>query len=203
MSSSLTPAQPARGRPSAFNPDRAEKLINAIRGGAYQKQAAEHAGISYNTLRRWLIKAQSEEATPELIEFAAAIEKANADAEVAAVAKIRSIGNEGNWQALAWWLERRHPERWAKSDTARVEIVGMGEGHRGQIAGVDLTSAGIAALARRLATQAEEDEQDIVDAEVLDELEASLEEEEPVFPDESVRKSIDEFLEGDEDFDDE
>jgi hypothetical protein len=79
----------------------------------------------------------------------------------------------------------------------------MGEGHRGQIAGVDLTSAGIAALARRLATQAEEDEQDIVDAEVLDELEASLEEEEPVFPDESVRKSIDEFLEGDEDFDDE
>src|SRR5438876_975411 len=73
---SLTPAQPARGRPTAFNPDRAEKLINAIRGGAYQKQAAEHAGISYNTLRRWLIKAQSEEATPELIEFAQQIEDA-------------------------------------------------------------------------------------------------------------------------------
>lgn len=187
---SLTPPQPARGRPTAFNPDRAERLVNAIRGGAYLKQAAEHAGISYNTMRRWLIKAQGPDATEELIAFAKEVEKANADAEVAAVAKIRQIGNEGNWQALAWWLERRHPERWAKTDQARIELVGAGESSRTQINGVDLTRQGISNLALALTRRQEEDDQDIVDAEIIDELEASLEDEPEM---DEFRKSLDEF----------
>jgi hypothetical protein len=41
--------------------------------------------------------------------FAQAVEKAEADAEVRAVATVLKAAQKGTWQAAAWWLERRRP----------------------------------------------------------------------------------------------
>lgn len=159
---------PERGRPSKFNEERAEKLIQAVRGGNYLSTACKFSGISYNTLRRWTLKADEPGAPPEYAEFRDALEKAQADAEVAALAKISKAASEGAWQAAAWYLERSTPERWGKRDKTQVEITGEGGGPVKVVAGIELDHEHMAALAQRLANRAIEAEaEDIVDAELV------------------------------------
>lgn len=165
--------QPRRGRPSSFNQERAHRLISAVRGGNYLNASAQFAGISYGTLQRWLHKADDPDAPEEYRIFRDEILKAQADAEVSAVATIRKAGNEGSWQATAWWLERSKPERWSKKDTSTVEmqITGAGGGPVKIVAGMELTPEGMSALANRLAQRLAENkaDQDISDADIIEE----------------------------------
>ncbi len=48
-----------------------------------------------------------------------AIERSLAQAEVHAVLEIRKAGAK-NWQAAAWYLERRWPERWGRTSRERA-----------------------------------------------------------------------------------
>ena len=48
------------------------------------------------------------------VEFLEAVKKAEAEAEALRVSRISKAGKEGNWQADAWYLERRYPDRWGK-----------------------------------------------------------------------------------------
>ena len=47
-----------------------------------------------------------------------------AEAEVAAVARIKQAADNGTWQAASWLLERKHGERWGRNDKLRQEITG-------------------------------------------------------------------------------
>jgi len=47
-------------------------------------------------------------------DFAEAVARARAEAEIAAVARIRERAHDGTWQADAWFLERAFPERWGR-----------------------------------------------------------------------------------------
>jgi hypothetical protein len=51
-------------------------------------------------------------------DFRAAIKKAQARAEENALKRIQTASRK-QWQAAAWWLERKYPERWGKRE--RVE----------------------------------------------------------------------------------
>jgi hypothetical protein len=163
------------GRPSKFNEDRAERLLQAVRGGNYLEVAARFAGITYPTLRRWVLKADDPDAPPEYREFKEALEKARADAEVAALAKIQKAASDGAWQAAAWYLERSWPEKWGRRDTSRVELVGDGGGPVRVVAGIELDSGSMAALAQRLAARQLEDAQEVHEAQVITAYEAELE----------------------------
>lgn len=157
------------GAPSKFSEERAERLIQAVRGGNYLKTACAFAGIDYTTLRRWIHKADEPDAPPEYREFRDALEKARADAEVAALAKIQKAANEGQWQASAWFLERSMPERWARKEKTQLEITGEGGGPVKVVSGIELEPEAMAALARRLQARAiEGDAEDIVDAEIVE-----------------------------------
>lgn len=46
-------------------------------------------------------------------EFSEAVKKAASEAEVRNVLTIRDASAK-TWQAAAWWLERRYPEKWGK-----------------------------------------------------------------------------------------
>jgi len=92
--------------------------------------------------------------------------------------RIQKAGQEGVWQASAWFLERSFPERWAKRDTARVELVGEGGGPVRIVAGMQLDDANMAALAQRLQVRAEHDAQDARDQETLEILDAEIVEDE-------------------------
>jgi len=60
--------------------------------------------------------------------FVEAMEKAEADAEVADIALIRGAAGGGQWQAAAWIRERKNPERWGRRDASKVEVSGVGGG---------------------------------------------------------------------------
>jgi len=77
-----------------------ESFLNAVRSGSYLEIAAAHAGVD---LRRLLAVPGI---TPRL-------ETARATAEVREVALITQAASE-SWQAAAWLLERRAPERWGR-----------------------------------------------------------------------------------------
>lgn len=179
------------GRPTKLTPARTERLLQAVRLGAYIEQACEHADIDTDTLYEWLkqgdkaldlayerlrkleaeaILAQAEppkkrkallaaitprlqQAMPydedqatgtarrgvwkllnksgdeiarlaPLAEFSDAYKKASNEAELRALARITEHGKK-EWQAAAWLLERRNPERWGRR---RLEVVGNAGG---------------------------------------------------------------------------
>ena len=81
-------------------------FLAGVRLGAPIRTAARAAGVSDDSIARW------RETDPS---FADAIKKAEADAVLKAVGLIRAASAK-NWTAAAWFLERRHPEDWAKRD---------------------------------------------------------------------------------------
>lgn len=117
------------GRPSKFTPEVVDRLLNAIRAGATYEVACDHAGIAYSTLRSWIVAAEESRNDQAKMDLLEAIKKAEADAEVANIALIRKAASDGQWQAAAWILERRHPERWARRErtdqqhSGQVEII--------------------------------------------------------------------------------
>lgn len=103
-----------------------EKIVGYLRAGAYVETAAAAAGISKQTLYTWLRRAVDEnEEDPIFAKFAAAVEEAQALAEVRDIALIGKAA-ETQWQAAAWRLERKSPERWGRKD--RVELSGKNGG---------------------------------------------------------------------------
>ena len=131
------------GRPSKYTPERAQQITDALAAGNTRKASAAHAGIGENTLGDWLRRFR---------DFRDAIEKAEAEAELAHVATIRAAAHDGTWQASAWWLERRRSDDWGKRD--RLEII-----------------SSVRDLARRAGLSAEDEARAVQEAEqVLQEL---------------------------------
>lgn len=108
------------GRPSKLTPALQAKLCDAIRAGNFLEPAASFAGIDESTLHRWL-KRGARERKGARHDLAMAVDKATADSETLAVARISKEGSEGSWQAEAWLLERRFPERWGRRERHEVK----------------------------------------------------------------------------------
>lgn len=111
------------GRPTALTPDVQNQIVAALQRGSYLETAASFAGIHKATLHAWLAKAAKLKASdlpiiqPEnqrLVEFHDAVEKAMAESEVRDVQAIDTAAQNGQWQAAAWKLERKHHARWGR-----------------------------------------------------------------------------------------
>lgn len=107
------------GRPTKLNPELQEKICQAIRAGNYIETAAAYAGVNKSTLYDWL-KRGGRAKSGKYKEFSNAVEKALAEAEVRDVFIIGKAAEE-NWQAAAWRLERKFPERWGRKERLRSE----------------------------------------------------------------------------------
>lgn len=114
------------GRPTKLDERTQEKIISAIKAGNYIETAAAYAGISKNTLYEWLKRGEREKQRVEksnkakikkseeiYVIFTDAVEKALAEAEMRDVLIIGKAA-EKEWQAAAWRLERKFPDRWGK-----------------------------------------------------------------------------------------
>ena len=113
-------------RPTKLNFDTHNKIITAIRAGNYIETAAAYAGINKSTLYEWLKRGEREKqrvaknpryrirkSEKIYVEFSNAVEKALAEAEIRDVAIIAKAAEE-QWQAAAWRLERKFPDRWGR-----------------------------------------------------------------------------------------
>ncbi len=100
-----------------YSPEVQERIVQALRIGAFIPTAAKYAGVSGGTLWRWMAEGKADEKSPyrELYE---AVEKARAGCETHLLGLVYKAAQDGTWTAAAWLLERRHARRWAKKDLA-------------------------------------------------------------------------------------
>ena len=113
-------------RPEKLTPEVQQKIVDAIRLGNYIETAAAYAGISKSTLYDWLKKG-GRARSGKYREFSDAVEKALAESEMRDVAVITAAAKE-NWQAAAWRLERKFPDRWGRRERIDANL-----NHQGQV----------------------------------------------------------------------
>lgn len=104
----------AAGAKGKYCPEIVEKIAACIAKGNYANVACALAGINDSTYYDWL----KDESKPE---FSNAIKEAEALAEQTALEAIQS---DPSWQSKAWFLERKFKDRWAKTETQKIEHSG-------------------------------------------------------------------------------
>lgn len=129
-----------RGRPEKLTPKLQDDIVKVIRSGNYIETACAFVGINKTTFYDWLKRGAREKDRVErnprakvrkserkYVEFSNAIEKALAHAEIRDVAIIGKAA-EKEWQAAAWRLERKFPDRWGRKDKYSLEHTGKDGG---------------------------------------------------------------------------
>lgn len=122
-------------RPTKLNKETQLKVVNAIKAGNYIETAAAYAGISRSTLYDWLKRGEREKqrlakssryrmkkAEAIYVEFSDTVEKALAESEMRDVLTIGKAA-EIQWQAAAWRLERKFPEKWGRTRKTKLDEV--------------------------------------------------------------------------------
>ena len=100
-----------------------EKAADIIARGNYYKVAIDILGIDDKTWYNWLRQGEidANKGINSLnFQFFQSIKKAEADAIDRNLSIIQKAAMEGNWQASAWYLERKYPEQWGKRDNVNL-----------------------------------------------------------------------------------
>jgi len=112
-----------------------QTLLDYIRIGTPVRKAVTASGIAEKTFYNWMSRGLAERERQALLpnaknsptevvflQFLQRVEQARAEAIMKKVAVIAKSGNDGDWRAAAWWLERQVPEEFGKTD--KIEIGG-------------------------------------------------------------------------------
>lgn len=132
------------GRPTLLTPELIRQAAALLPRALYVETVAAQLGVTAHTFRAWMRsgakervrREQGKAPDPKLdlhCEFSTVIKKASADAEADFLSCVQAAGTQ-SWQALAWVLERRFPQRWA---TNRGELRELAK----QIARISTASA--------------------------------------------------------------
>jgi len=84
-------------------------ILMAVRAGNYPEVAARWAGISAATYYRWCMDPR-----PPFVAFRAALDMADAECEAMVIGNLARLSRTST-RAAAFLLERRWPEKWARS----------------------------------------------------------------------------------------
>ena len=123
------------GRPIKLTATMQSELVELIKAGNYIEVACPLAGIHKSTYYDWMKKARSSKRANKYTAFSDTIKKAHAFSEARDVALIARAG-EKYWQAAAWRLERKYPERWGRQKL-EVQHTGKVEADVSYIADTD------------------------------------------------------------------
>ena len=100
-----------------------------LESGVHAAVAARACGVPDTTFRDWIAKGLDPECTsryaPRYRALVAAVENAEAVVEAKQAKRIVDAG-EQTWQAAAWYLERKHKDRWARAD--QLDVTSRGQG---------------------------------------------------------------------------
>lgn len=98
----------------AVTTEQIERLLHGLRTGLTRRAASAAAGFSKTTFYRML----ELDADGTLL---TSIEKAEGEAEATYTAIVAKAALEPrNWTAAAWWLERRRPHDFARTEKAEI-----------------------------------------------------------------------------------
>ena len=119
-------------RPTKLDQDLQARLCQRLRARAFAEQAARSVGIAPSTYHAWLargrkvIAAAGDDVTeiPDedapFVAFVEAVDAALAEAEIHATTIVRAA-MPADWRAAAWYLERRHPDRWRRRAAGELD----------------------------------------------------------------------------------
>tara|TARA_R100000329_G_C7471374_1_gene166019 strand:+ start:114 stop:542 length:429 start_codon:yes stop_codon:yes gene_type:complete len=96
------------------------RLLQAIRLGSYIEHACFYAGIDSSTFRKWRQKAEND--IEPYKSFWKEVQLAESEAIMRRLARIEKVAEEGNWQADAWVLERKYPDKFGRRDRINVNL---------------------------------------------------------------------------------
>jgi hypothetical protein len=96
--------------------DEASKWIKL---GNYTNTVCRYLGIHESTWYKWMQEGEKARSGIKR-EFFEAIKRAESEAEIRNVQMIQTAAKE-NWQAAAWYLERKFPDRWGKKDRMSLD----------------------------------------------------------------------------------
>jgi hypothetical protein len=110
-----------------------EDFKKYISQGNFVNVVCQYLGINESTYYDWIKKSiADEEQNKDTIytKFNKSIKEAEAVAEMRHLQNILKTAQDGTWQASAWYLERKHKNRWSTkqeiehtgNQTIRVEI---------------------------------------------------------------------------------
>lgn len=121
LADAMSSKKPATlGRPPVLLDDaKKARVIAAVRLGQGRNEAAASAGVARSTLFDAL--ARGRRGDPLFADFADAVKAAEAFFERRALSRITKA-SRGTWQAAAWLLERKHPDRWAVHKEIRQHV---------------------------------------------------------------------------------
>ncbi len=109
------------GRPLKLNKQIQDEIVKYIEAGNYVETASALAGIHKDTFYRWIKEGARSSKYCKFKRFSDAIKKAESKAEASGVVRVRYAGKQ-QWQAEAWFLERRFPRRWALKKQREIPI---------------------------------------------------------------------------------
>lgn len=110
-------------RRQTYNAKRHKLIVELVRKGSYRATAAKQVGMHPSTLSRWLIEGQDDPESQYRALYED-IEQAEAEWEnerLGQISDVASSGRPNSWQANAWLLERRMPDKYGRNDRVTVE----------------------------------------------------------------------------------
>ena len=117
----------AMSPPCKLTPTVAVRLLMAIRAGAHYETACAKARISYSGFVGWRNRAEDAGDEGPFAALMQAVKLAEADAELESLSDVRvAAKNPKFWAAGMTFLERRHPDRWRRPDSAQQVNVNVG-----------------------------------------------------------------------------
>lgn len=105
------------GRPSKFTEYTKATILAYLREGNYRIVACQAAGISVEAFCHWM-----NDSRPEFVQFQQEVQKAEGEAETTLIGRVVKASTT-SWQAAAWMLERKNPDRWGQK--MRIEVTEM------------------------------------------------------------------------------
>ena len=104
-------------KPTVLTDEIQKKVLSLLAQGNYITTACEASGLNYRTCRHWQKRWEDgDEGSGRFAQFFEDVRRAVATGEAAAL--MRLMPGAPGWQAQAWFLERRFPQRWGKKDRA-------------------------------------------------------------------------------------
>lgn len=96
----------------------AKEAIDLVGGGASNADVIAYLGVSESTFYSWIREPKNKAQT----ELAQGLKKAEAKRKLWHLGRIHQAAKNGDWKASAWYLERRYPNEYARTQRIQGEI---------------------------------------------------------------------------------
>lgn len=104
-----------------LTPELAKEAIKLVQNGASNQDVISWLGVNESSFYAWLREPKNEAQRT----LAQGMKKAEAERKLWHIQRINKAAEDGDWKASAWYLERRYPQEFARTQriTGQVETV--------------------------------------------------------------------------------